>query len=203
AIYPVLGRFENAVEEGKKAIELDPDFGLAYNVLADSYEALDRLGEAENTLQRASDRKLEIPDLVVDRYEIAFLKGDLAGMHRLAVLSQGKSGTEDVISNQEAFALAYTGHLQQARRKSQRALDLAQQSGEQERAALFEIAAASREAFFGNTPAAMQSAKAALKLSRGRDVEYGAAFTLAVSGDSFLSQTFVDDLDKRFPEDTA
>ncbi len=76
AIHPVLGRYESAVEEGKKAIELDPDFGLAYNVLALSYQALDQLGEAENTLQQASDRKLEIPDLLVDRYQIAFLKGD-------------------------------------------------------------------------------------------------------------------------------
>jgi eukaryotic-like serine/threonine-protein kinase len=203
AIYPVLGRFESAVEEGKKAIELDPDFGLAYNVLADSYEALDRLGEAENTLQRASDRKLEIPDLIVDRYEIAFLKGDQVGMEGVAALGQGKSGTEDVISNQEAFALAYTGHLQQARRKSQRAVDLAQQASEQERAALFETGAALREAFFGNTSAARQGARAVLKLARGRDVEYGTALILALSGDSSLSQTFLDDLDKRFPEDTA
>ncbi|MGA8436653.1 MAG: winged helix-turn-helix domain-containing protein [Candidatus Sulfotelmatobacter sp.] len=203
AIYPVLGRYEGAVEEGKKAIKLDPDFGLAYNVLALSYQALDQLGEAENTLQRASDRKLEIPDLLVDRYEIAFLKGDQAAMDRVATLGQGKSGAEDVISNQEAFALAYSGHLHQARRKSQRAVDLAQQSAELERLALFETGAALREAFFGNTPAARQRASAALKLSKGRDVEYGAAFALALSGDSSRSQKFAEDLERRFPEDTA
>jgi eukaryotic-like serine/threonine-protein kinase len=202
-IYPVLGRYESAVEEGKKAIDLDPDFGLAYNVLALSYQALDQPGEAENTLQRASDRKLEMPDLLVDRYEIAFLKGDQAAMDRVAALGQGKSGTEDVISNQEAFALAYSGHLQQARRKSQRAVDLAQQSAELERSALFETGAALREAFFGNIPAAKQRATAALKLSKDRDVEYGAAFALALSGDSPRSQKLADDLQRRFPEDTA
>jgi DNA-binding winged helix-turn-helix (wHTH) protein/Tfp pilus assembly protein PilF len=203
AIYPVLGRYESAVEEGKKAIELDPDFGLAYNVLALSHQALDQLGEAENTLQRASDRKLEIPDLLVDRYQIAFLKSDQGAMDRVAALGQGKSGTEDVISNQEAFALAYSGHLRQARRASQRAVDLAQQSAELERSALFETGAALREAFFGNQPAARQRASAALKLSKGRDVEYGAAFALALSGNSSRLQTFADDLERRFPEDTA
>jgi serine/threonine protein kinase/tetratricopeptide (TPR) repeat protein len=202
-IYPVLGRYEKAVEEGKKAIELDPDFAIAYNVLADSYEALDRLGEAENTLQRASDRKLEIPDILVDRYQIAFLKGDQAGMERVAAQSQGKSGTEDVISSQEALALAYSGHLQQAKIKSQHAVDLAQQSAEGERAALFEIGAVLREAFFGNAAVARQSAMAVLNLSRGRDVEYGATFALALSGDSSRPQTFADDLERRFPQDTA
>jgi len=203
AIYPVLGRYESAVEEGKKAVELDADFGLAYNVLADSYQALDQLGEAENILQRASDRKLEIPDLSVDQYEIAFLKSDQAAMNRVASLGKGKSGTEDVISNQEAFALAYSGHLRRARRASQRAVDLAQQSGAVERSALFETGAALREAFFGNLAAARQSSSAVLKQSKGRDVAYGAAFALALSGDSSRSQELAGDLERRFPEDTA
>ena len=59
------------------------------------------------------------------------------------------------------------------------------------------------EAFFGNAPAARQSAMAALELSRGRDVEYGAAFALALAGDSAQSQKLADDLEKRFSEDTA
>ncbi len=44
---------------------------------------------------------------------------------------------------------------------------------------------------------------AALKLFKGRDVEYGAAFALALSGDSSRSETLADDLERRFPEDTA
>ena len=44
---------------------------------------------------------------------------------------------------------------------------------------------------------------AALELSKGRDVEYGAAFALALSGDSSRSQTLADDLERRFPEDTS
>jgi eukaryotic-like serine/threonine-protein kinase len=202
-IYPVIGRYEKAVEEGKRVIEIDPDFAIGYNVLALSYEELGRLGEAEETLQRASERQLEIPDLAVDRYEIAFLQGDHAGMERETARGQGESGTEDLISVQEAFALAYSGHLQQARRKSQRAVDLAQQSAQRERAALFESGAALREAFFGNAAAARQTAMVVLELSKGREVEYAAAFALALSGDSSRSQELADDLERRFPEDTA
>src|SRR5437762_2421346 len=43
----------------------------------------------------------------------------------------------------------------------------------------------------------------ALKLFKGRDVQYGAAFALALAGDSSRAQTLADDLEKRFTEDTA
>jgi predicted Zn-dependent protease len=59
------------------------------------------------------------------------------------------------------------------------------------------------EAFFGNAAAARQKATEALQLSRGRDVEYGVALALALTGDSSQAQRLADDLDKRFPEDTC
>jgi tetratricopeptide (TPR) repeat protein len=81
-------------------------------------------------------------------------------------------------------------------------VELAQQADHRGKAAIYEAGAAVREAFFGNTPEARRSAMAALELSRDRDVEYGAAFAMALSGDSSRSQTLATDLEKRFPEDT-
>jgi tetratricopeptide (TPR) repeat protein len=193
-IYHLTGKYEKAVEE---------NFVIGYNLLAYSYQNLDRLGEAENTLQRASERKLESPEFLVQRYGIAFLKGDTAGMEREITLGRGKSRVEDWLSDREAFVLAYSGHLQQARRKSQRAADLAQQSAQRERAAIWQTGPVLWEAFFGNAPAARRSAIAVLKLSKGRDVEYGAAFALALSGDYPESETLANDLERRFPEDSA
>ena len=43
---------------------------------------------------------------------------------------------------------------------------------------------------------------AALRLSKGRDVQYAAGLGLALSGDSARSELLADDLEKRFPEDT-
>jgi serine/threonine protein kinase/tetratricopeptide (TPR) repeat protein len=143
-IYPPCGKYEEVVEEGKKAIELDPDFAIGYAILAFGYEYLNRLGEAENTLQRASDRKLEIPDFVVQRYDIAFLRGDQAEMEREASLGQRTSGAEDWIAGHQAFVLAYSGHLQQARGTSRHAADLAQQAARRETAALYETGEALR-----------------------------------------------------------
>ena len=82
-IYPVLGRFDDAVQRSNQAIQYDPDLAYEYNVLALSDIALNRLDEAKQALQRASDRNLQIPDMLVDRYQIAFLEGDRAEMERV------------------------------------------------------------------------------------------------------------------------
>ncbi len=200
-IYPVFDKFEMSVDENVRAIELDPDLVFPYFNLAGSYIYLDRLGDAEKALQRASERKLYISDSSAMYYGIAFLKSDEAEMER--VVAQAKSEPDSALLNQEAFAIAYSGHLLRARALSQRAVDVAQQSGQRERAAGYEAGAALRAAFFQNAPAATRSAAAALELSKDREVEYGAAFALALTGDSKRAQALTDDLEKRFPEDTC
>src|SRR2546427_2077318 len=70
------GRFERAIEAAQKGIAADPDFALPYTSLAQSYFFTDRFPEADRAIQRASERKLEMPDFLVIRYNIAALKGD-------------------------------------------------------------------------------------------------------------------------------
>jgi eukaryotic-like serine/threonine-protein kinase len=197
-----VGKYEKSIEESQKAIELDPDFTPGYVNLAWAYLFLDHPEEAKNTLQRASERKLEIPELLVLRYYMCFLQDDQAGMKRAAALSQGKPGAEDWVSDEEASVEAYSGRLRNARRMSRRAVDLARQADQQERAAMYEAGQAVREAFFSDVTEARRSAVAALDLSKGRDVEYGVAVALILSGDSSRSKTLANDLEKRFPEDT-
>jgi DNA-binding winged helix-turn-helix (wHTH) protein/tetratricopeptide (TPR) repeat protein len=200
-IYNTLGKYEKSVDEAKIAIGIDPDFSIGYSILAGSYLALGRTGEAENTLQRASGRKLDIPDFHVQRYAIAFLKDDKTGMEREVAQSREKPGVDDWMSNAEGFVAAYSGHLEEARRMSQLAADLARKADRRETEALYDTDAAVREGLFGNVSTASRRAGHALELSRSRDVEYGAAFALALSGDSSRSQTLTDDLSRRFPED--
>jgi tetratricopeptide (TPR) repeat protein len=202
-IYPPLGKYEESAEEAKAIIGLDPDFPIGYTILANSDLVLGRTAEAENTLRQAWQRKLEVPDFSFLRYQIAFLKGDEAGMRREAAKARGKPGLEDWISNLDALVLAYSGHLEEARRMSRRATEFAQQEDYRETAALIETQSALREAFFGNVAAARQRATAALALSKSRDVQYAVTFALALSGDYSRSQTLMDDLSKRFPEDTT
>jgi eukaryotic-like serine/threonine-protein kinase len=128
----VLGEYEKAAEEAQKAIELAPDFGVGYALLGYNSLSLDRLGAAEDAVRRASERKIEIPLLALLRYDVAFLKGDSGGMQREVAAARGKSGAEELISDHQAFALAYTGHLQEATKMLRRASDLAQQAAHRE-----------------------------------------------------------------------
>jgi serine/threonine protein kinase/tetratricopeptide (TPR) repeat protein len=202
-IYPVLGEYEKAAEEAQKAIELAPDFGIGYALLGYNSINLDRLREAENAARKASEQKIDIPLLVLLRYDVAFLKGDIGGMQREVAAARGKSGAEEWISDHQAFALAYAGHLQEAKKMLRRASDSAQQAGHREKAAVFETRAALWEAFYGNGPAAKPAAMAALALARNREVQYGAALALAMAGDSSQAQTLTNDLERSFPEDTS
>jgi eukaryotic-like serine/threonine-protein kinase len=94
-IYPASGKYEKGIEEAQKAIELSPDTAIAYSMLAYNYVSLDRPQEAKDILRRASERKLDTSEIRVQRYLIAFLQGDRAGMAQEAVLAEGKAEAED------------------------------------------------------------------------------------------------------------
>jgi eukaryotic-like serine/threonine-protein kinase len=196
------GRFERAIETAKKEIASNPDFVLAYSNLASSYFFLDRFAEAESNLQEASERKWEEPSLLVMQYNIAALKGDKNRMDRVTALARGKTGAEHSVAHAEALALARSGRLQAARLSSSRAIDLALQAGQRDKAASYRAARAVWEAVCGNAAEAKRSAAAALELSKGRDVEYSAGLALAFAGDFSRSDALAGELEKRFPEDT-
>jgi tetratricopeptide (TPR) repeat protein len=80
SIYPTLGKYDKAVEAARRQIDLDADFPIGYYQLSFNSGYLERLDEAENALRQASDRKLDIPEFPLQRYDIAFLKGDKPGM---------------------------------------------------------------------------------------------------------------------------
>jgi len=202
-IYPAFGKYEQTIAQARKLIEIDPDSAVGYVNLGYGLLNLGHPAEAENVVRTAAERKLEFPYLAILRFDIAFVKGDTTAMERESALSREKSVFEDWITDHQAFAAAYSGRLQQAGMLVKRASDLAQQAGQSERAAIFQAGSAVWEGFFGNATAARTSATAALKLSNDKEAEYGAAFGLALSGDSVRAQALADDLERRFPEDTS
>ena len=202
-IYPAFGKYEQVIDEARKVIELDPDFAVGYVNLGYGDLGTERIAEAESVARTATERKLEFPYFAILRFDIAFLNADRTAMERESALSRKKSVFEDWITDHEAFAAAYSGHLQQASILMKRASDLAQQASQSERAAIFQAGRSVWEGFFGNSVASHDSATAALKISNDKEAEYGAAFGLALSGDSTRAQALADDLEKRFPEDTS
>ena len=197
------GQYELAIAEADKAIALDPDLTPAYGNKAFNQLCLNRLDDALLTVRRAAERKLESAELLLIQYFVAFLKGTDDELRRTAAVARKSPAAEDIISHLEALALARSGRLHDARRMSAVPVEIAQRSGRRERAGLFEAATAVWEAFYGNAAAARQSAAKALELGRGREVDYAAAFALALSGDLAQSRALAEDLAREFPEDTS
>jgi tetratricopeptide (TPR) repeat protein len=199
------GKYEKAIEESEISIGLDPDQVYAYTAIAGANLSLGRFPEVEKALARAAANHMNMSHwgFCRVRFYLAFFKNDQAGMEREIALARGRLGVEDAISHNQALVLARNGRMRQAGEAWQRAKELAKQAGKRETAGIYEAAAAVCDAVYGRTAEARKRAHAALELSKGRDVEYGAAFALAVAGDSAASQALADDLKKRFPEDTS
>jgi DNA-binding winged helix-turn-helix (wHTH) protein/tetratricopeptide (TPR) repeat protein len=202
-IYPVFGKYQQAVMEARKALNIDPDFLITFPILAGGYQTLDALQDAENTIRQAEARKVEIPELKLSKYDVAFLRGDAQTMNEVAASVRGDQPADEWVTQHSASALAYEGQMQKARKAVQNAEDMAQQAGHPEAAALYKAGAAVWESLFGNTRKAREEADGVLKFSNDRGVEYGAALARAISGEVAGAQSLVDDLEKRFPEDTS
>jgi len=196
------GRFDIAIEHAKETINRYPDVAIGYGSLAWSSLFLDHLEEAEKALQLAATRKAEPPLFAAYSYTLAFLKGDHDQMRRIVALAKGKRTAERVVANLEALELVRSGRLLEARRSSNRAIELAQQEGVQEAASTYQAVRAVWEALCGNAVDARQHAESALALSDARDAVYAAGLGLGLAGELSRSEALAADLEKRFPEDT-
>jgi eukaryotic-like serine/threonine-protein kinase len=203
AIYPVIGQYEKAVEEGRETVRMDPNSSISYALLMFNYIALNRLDKAKASYGQALERKLDHPFFHNALYQIAFLQNDVAGMEQQVAWSASKRGVEDELLGLEADSAAYSGRLRDARESSRRAMDSAERAGNKETSATYSAMSGLREVLFGNAGEARQRAALAMQLSAGRDVQYGAALALAYAGSEGQAQALTDDLGKRFPEDTV
>jgi eukaryotic-like serine/threonine-protein kinase len=207
ANYGTLGQYEKALAAAQEAIRLDPGSALATSNLLASYMQVNRFEEARTLADEAQTKKLDSPPLRLGLYQVAFLQNDTAEMAKQVNWAMGQPGVEDALLAAEADVAAYYGQLSKARNFSRQAVASAIKADEKETASGYEADAALREALFGNLAESRQRATAALTLASPRDVEYGVALALLLAGANKDSQAQVtklmDDLARRFPEDTV
>jgi tetratricopeptide (TPR) repeat protein len=202
-IYQRLGQYDKALAKSREALRLNPTSALSYASLFYSLLPVNRLEEARAIADEAETKKLDSTALRFGLYDLTFLQNDAAGMAQQVAWAANKPVVEDAMRANEADTAAYSGRLGVARGFSRRAAASLEQMRLNEIAAGFEAAASLREAVFGNPSEAQQRAAAALRLSKGRDVQYGTALALAFAGNAARTQTLTEDLGKRFPEDTV
>jgi len=202
ALYQEFGRYGQAIAEGEKAVQVAPDFPFAHINRAWSYVLDGRTADGVRAFEEARRRGFEATDMLLLPYAIAFLKGDAQGMKAALAVGKQKPETEDWITHAESLVEAYKGNMEESRRLSRRAVGLARQSHQDERAALYMAGAAVREAFLGDAVEAQHLAREALLVKNNRDVAYGAAFAFVKSGAPAEAEPLMADLEKSFPEDS-
>jgi len=201
-IYASLGDFEKSLTESREALRLEPNDATNYGNTGNSLVTLNRLDEAEAVYRQAEEHKLEGEVLLVNRYQLAFLKGDKAGMAQSASAAIGKAGAEDLLLAAQADTEGWYGKLKNAHELTRRAMDSAERNDAKESAADYQATGALREVEFGRPEQARADASAALKLAPNRDVRTAAAVALARAGDTAGAEKLASELDKTYPLDT-
>jgi eukaryotic-like serine/threonine-protein kinase len=197
-----LGNWEKALEDYREALRLEPNSEFNYANLGQDYASLNRLDEAEAVYRQADERKLASGQLFLFRYQLAFLRSDVAQMASMVSAATGKPGAEDLLLAAQADTEAWYGKLNNARELTRRAMDAAEQNDAKEAAAMYQAATALREVESGNREQARADAKAAVKLAPNRDVRAMAALALARAGDTKRAEKLAAELDRTFPLDT-
>ncbi len=200
--FSFMGQYDKGLAESQQAVQLNPDAIVGYQNLAAVYLCLNRLDDAQATIDRAAAHKLDGGNLRQGIYELAFLRGDTALMAQQVAWAAGKPGDEDPLLSIQSDTEAYYGRMTKARDFSRRAVDSALRSDSKETAALWQVNAALREAELENAAAAKQGVSAALAILPGRDVKAISALTLARAGDTSRAKVLVNELEKSYPSNT-
>jgi len=199
ANYYYLGQFERAIQFLSNSLRLDPDAGFSYGFLGDAYRCAGKLAESKEVYEHAIARKLEVPEIHISRYMVAFLEGDATEMQRQVAWATGKAGGEDQLLSIQSDSEAYVGHFARAQSLSQSAFDSAQKNGLHETAAYWLLTAALRKVEVGEYASAKETVTSALRMGSNTTLQSLAAMTLARVGESNRSQAITDDIRRKEP----
>jgi eukaryotic-like serine/threonine-protein kinase len=204
-VYRLLGwnQYEKGLAAARADLSLNPDSGNAYANLCDTYLSMNRIEDADATMREALAKKIDSPYLRMHLYYLAFLKNDAVAMAQQLTWAMDKPGVEDQFLDSESDTRAYFGQLRKSREFSHQAVSSAERAEDKTTAAQYEASVSLREALFGNPAETQRRAAAALALSNNRPVESKAALGLSLAGYVNQAQILMDDLDKRFPENTT
>jgi serine/threonine protein kinase/Tfp pilus assembly protein PilF len=202
-VYAELGQYDKAAEIGRQTMSLAPDSVNSYSDLANYALALERPDEARQIIHEEQARNLDDAISHDALYALAFLRADSGAIAEQQAWFASGPGFENVGLALESDTEAYAGHLRRARELTRQAVESAVRASSKENGALWQAIAAQREAAFGNTAEARQSAAAALQLAPGsQGAETEAALALAMAGDTGRAESLAQNLEKRYPLDT-
>ena len=202
-IHLLCGDYPRADAAAKRAFEINPDSSNNYVSLMYCDQYLGRYDQAKAAAEQSRAKRLNSPWYPLILYVVDFLQNNPAGMAQQAAATQGIPGVEDQMFLVESDTAADHGQFRQARELTRRAADSARRAQENETAAEYEGHNALREALVGLTDFAKADAQTALSAIKGKHGEGFSAIAFALAGDVADANRAIDDLTKRFPQNTV
>jgi serine/threonine protein kinase/tetratricopeptide (TPR) repeat protein len=199
--YNEFGQFEKSLTNANESLRLNPKDIFAYQNAVGAYEKLDRYDEAKAIAEQAIAQNADSMGIHVSLYEIAFMRGDNAGMQRQIAWAAGKQ-MDSLMLFPQGMADYAMGRVHRARETLTQAFGLAGQHGLKSLANEIRAAMSVEEAAIGNLQEARSGAEQALASSPDRDAKTSAAVALAMAGDTSRAEKLVDDLAKDSPQDS-
>jgi eukaryotic-like serine/threonine-protein kinase len=199
--YGDTGQWERVIREEQEALRLDRASAVDYSRMAQAYVRLGQLDAAEKTIQEATTHYPDVVYFQGTAYEIAFLRGDTAGMEQALRSVNGKD-FEPALLMEQAETEAYYGRMARSREITARLTELARQKGSPAVLAFTGASGAAREALVGNLDLARQRAHSALEEKPSRNSLELLAGVLASTGDTAKAETICRTLQKENPNNT-
>jgi eukaryotic-like serine/threonine-protein kinase len=113
--YQYLGQLDKAVAELQQAAKNDPNCALCLSDLSGYYLNLNRYDEAKTIIDQAAMKSPEYPGVHMTLYNLAFFRGDDAGMQREFTWSVTNRQVLDFAFFRESETAALQGYLRKAR----------------------------------------------------------------------------------------
>jgi len=201
ANYQLIGRYEEALKESREAVRLSPNATTAQGNLVEGFIRLNRFDEAHQVLERTLGQNPDRPVYHFYNYNLAFLRADQDTMKRDLDWWASRSKETDGL-DLPAGTAAFRGQWRKSLDLTHRSTEMMIGEDRKENAAQNEATTAFFESAFGRCQQAMEAAGRSLALSRGRIGLSVVALALAVCNDP-QGQSLADELQKRFPKDTA
>ena len=198
--YTLTGPFDKAIDEATEALRLNPKEPKAHANLANGFIGLNRFDEGKQVLQNALSQKMETESMRLHLYRLAFVNGDEAGMKEQLDWASRKS--QGYLPNVwQAQAAEFHGKFAEANQFTDKAVDWAALNNRDAAAQLISQQAM-RAATFRDCGKVSALTSKALSYSRDLSNLHSSAHALAACGQAAPAQSLVDEMQKRFPQDT-
>jgi serine/threonine protein kinase/tetratricopeptide (TPR) repeat protein len=183
--YIATGEFEKTLALAKQALEVDPTDAYAREHTVYAYLSLNRFDEARAVAEETIAKKLDSGPIHIHLFDLAFLKGDQAGMDRQLAWGTARKGSEGApfLLARKAAAVGLLGKMTSAQEWLTQAETAAHAAGMKEFAALLKAHTGVRQAFYGDCAGAKRLVQASLAEGPDGDNRRFAAVALARCGD--------------------